>query len=689
LSPSRTERTERATLVVAAASAVTAYLTAHVVPAGSYFPAVGLSVLLTAPALFLQWSRVPATLVRPVRLALVCLLVAAFSLTVLSRQIPALPDDVSLRWAIAIGAALSACALLFLYAGRPWGVAKGILLAIAGILSVAALNERAPGFLALASVSGLALWTHAVLTGGPRRRGRAVALFVLGGVALAAGTILFLPWAEPHVTRFVAQAYSDGRSGLSDSSELGEVERLALSRRVVARVWTSAPQRLRMQVFDRFDGHRWSVGRWPQRSVEASPTEPLGGLGPLLRGVPGRTFVVVVSDSPEAGVETRVVPALAFDDGWGLLVPASTTHLRLPGDSVAVDDLGRMFAPAGFPLVYGIAGPHRGPALGRAEPSAADLQLPSPVDPGVRRLADALAERHAREDQRLAGTIDLLQSRPYRYTLDVGAFEKDDPIAEFLLRKKAGYCEYFATSAVLLLRLQGIPARYVKGVTVRPESRVGDHYVVRESDAHAWVEAYLPGTGWVEADPTPPRDYAAVHDERRPGTVEVAWEALRARVAVAWATLRQGGWSHVKERIRGLLEGLWMAAKGHPMLIFLGLLAVLGATGVLGRCVRFVRLWLTRRRLVVPPEPDTSRASSELRALLRRVERQWTRRGHTRPPTKGLREHLEALPREALTPAERETSAAVVDSYYRVSFGGVSLGDSDLLDLSARVASLR
>ena len=576
-------------------------------------------------------------------LALRGLLVAAALLTVLSRQIPALADDVSLRWAITIGAVLSVFALLFLYAGRSWGVANGILLAIAGILSVAALNERAREFLVLASVSGLALWTYAVLTGGPRRRGRALALFVLGAVALAAGTILFLPWAEPHVTRFVAQAYSDGRTGLSDSSELGEVERLALSRRVVARVWTSAPQRLRMQVFDQFDGHRWSVGRWPQRSVEPSPTEPLGGLGPLLRGVPGRTFLVV-SDSPEAIVETRVVPALAFDDGWGLLVPASTTHLRLPGDSVTVDDLGLVFAPAGFPLVYGMAGPEGGPFLGRAEPSAADLQLPSLVDPGVRRLADDLAEGSARGDQRLARTIALLQSRPYRYTLDVGSFEKDDPVAEFLLRKKAGYCEYFATSAVLLLRLQGIPARYVKGVTVRPESRVGDHHVVRESDAHAWVEAYLPGTGWVEADPTPPRDYAAVHDEQRPGTFEVVWEALRARVAVAWATLRQGGWSHVKERILELLEGLWTAVKGHLMLT-LGLLAVLGATGVLGRCVRLVRLWLTRRR-TSRPEPETRGRPSELRALLRRVERQWTRRGHTRPPAKGLREHLEALPRE-------------------------------------------
>jgi hypothetical protein len=262
-------------------------------------------------------------------------------------------------------------------------------------------------------------------------------------------------------------------------------------------------------------------------------------------------------------------------------------------------------------------------------------------------------------------------------------------VAEFLLRKKAGYCEYFATSAVLLLRLQGIPARYVKGVTVRPESRVGDHHVVRESDAHAWVEAYLPGTGWVEADPTPPRDYAAVHDEQRPGTFEVVWEALRARVAVAWATLRQGGWGHVKERIPELVEGLWTAVKEHLLLTSAALLVVLAATGRLRRFLRWARRWLSRRREDHGPGPESARVPSELRNLLRLVERHWSRRGHARPPSSGLREHIESLPEGALSPAARAVSAAVVDSYYRTSFGSEAPSMGDLKSLSARVASLR
>ena len=104
----------------------------------------------------------------------------------------------------------------------------------------------------------------------------------------------------------------------------------------------------------------------------------------------------------------------------------------------------------------------------------------------------------------------------YRYTLSPGAFRTADPVAEFLFEKKAGYCEYFASAAVLLLRLQGVPARFVKGLSVGPQTdQGGGLHVVRESDAHAWVEAWIPGEGWVEADPTPPGQFADAHGRAR------------------------------------------------------------------------------------------------------------------------------------------------------------------------------
>src|SRR5262249_59588069 len=116
-------------------------------------------------------------------------------LVFLSRQLHGSPEDQAVRWAIIIGGTLSAISLLFLYTTPTWGVVKGLLPAIAGTLSVAALNERPREFFVLAAVAGLALWGHAVLTGGPRRRGRELALFAMAGMALAVGTILVLPLA--------------------------------------------------------------------------------------------------------------------------------------------------------------------------------------------------------------------------------------------------------------------------------------------------------------------------------------------------------------------------------------------------------------------------------------------------------------------------------------------------------------
>jgi protein-glutamine gamma-glutamyltransferase len=80
----------------------------------------------------------------------------------------------------------------------------------------------------------------------------------------------------------------------------------------------------------------------------------------------------------------------------------------------------------------------------------------------------------------------------------------EDPLAHFLFDTKAGFCEYFATAMTVMLRTQGIPAREVNGFLPGEYNDVGGDYIVRASDAHSWVEAYFPGTGWLTFDPTPP-----------------------------------------------------------------------------------------------------------------------------------------------------------------------------------------
>jgi hypothetical protein len=84
-----------------------------------------------------------------------------------------------------------------------------------------------------------------------------------------------------------------------------------------------------------------------------------------------------------------------------------------------------------------------------------------------------------------------------------------DSVDEFLFDTKIGYCEHFSSSFTFLMRAAGIPARVVTGYVGGYRNRIGDYWLVRQSDAHAWSEVWLPGRGWTRVDPT-----AAVAPER-------------------------------------------------------------------------------------------------------------------------------------------------------------------------------
>jgi hypothetical protein len=96
----------------------------------------------------------------------------------------------------------------------------------------------------------------------------------------------------------------------------------------------------------------------------------------------------------------------------------------------------------------------------------------------------------------------LLDGRRFRYTTQVPV-AGPQPLTDFLLRTRAGYCQQFAGAAALLLRLAGVPARVVAGFATGDRTGPGT-YTVRDLDAHNWIEVYFEGYGWVPFNPTPP-----------------------------------------------------------------------------------------------------------------------------------------------------------------------------------------
>jgi transglutaminase-like putative cysteine protease len=110
----------------------------------------------------------------------------------------------------------------------------------------------------------------------------------------------------------------------------------------------------------------------------------------------------------------------------------------------------------------------------------------------------------AGDDPYLVATriVDAFQDPRFTYATDTRNVDCGaEGFTECFLRVKRGYCMYYATAMVMLLRHEGIPARFVEGFL--PGERVGMQETVRTQNAHAWVEVYFPRFGWVTFDPTP------------------------------------------------------------------------------------------------------------------------------------------------------------------------------------------
>ncbi|QDX40026.1 transglutaminase domain-containing protein [Salarchaeum sp. JOR-1] len=128
------------------------------------------------------------------------------------------------------------------------------------------------------------------------------------------------------------------------------------------------------------------------------------------------------------------------------------------------------------------------------------LQVPASTSDAVRSLT-ANVTAGAETPYATARAVESWLEANKEYSLSVPTPD-GNLVNQFILEQNAGYCVYYASAMAVMLRTQGVPARYVVGYT--PGQRVGeDTWVVRGVDSHAWVEVYVPDVGWVRFDPTP------------------------------------------------------------------------------------------------------------------------------------------------------------------------------------------
>ncbi len=441
----------------------------------------------------------------PLWTILAACLCTAWSLAGNARRVP-LPGK-GLR--IAIGLALAAAVLAMfrtlngLAAGSALLTAMGsvklletatrrdryvVLAAALYLLLAAALGAQDLPFLPiyaahvwLCSVA-LVINAHPESSLGGRAAARLAARSLVTALPLAVLVFLFFPrlagslWALP--------APSRAATGLSDTLTPGSISELIESTAPAFRVWfdgappPAAERYWRGPVLDDFDG-----GTWSRSTFRA--LGPSRSLAPL-----GRAYRYRLTLEPS---EHRW--AFALD------TVASTPRalaVRLTPDHVLVSA-----RPLVEPVTYeAISYTHARdadplPARFRAR----DMALPRGRNARTLALARRLRAEAASDVGFVDASLEFLRRGGFRYTLTPPRLSGDE-IDQLLFVTRQGFCGHFASAFATLMRAGGVPARIVTGYLGGEWNPIGRYYLVRQSDAHAWVEVWLEDRGWTRVDPT-------------------------------------------------------------------------------------------------------------------------------------------------------------------------------------------
>ena len=130
---------------------------------------------------------------------------------------------------------------------------------------------------------------------------------------------------------------------------------------------------------------------------------------------------------------------------------------------------------------------------------AESLEVPTSISPAVRDLAHSWTVQNRDSRGIVSSALQFFRTQGFSYSLTPGEYAD---LEEFLFRRRVGFCEHYATTFATLMRLAGIPARVVVGYLGGEYNDLGHFFLVRQADAHAWCEVWLPEKGWTRVDPT-------------------------------------------------------------------------------------------------------------------------------------------------------------------------------------------
>ena len=503
-----------------------------------------------------------------------------------------------------------------------------------------------------------------VLTAVPTAGLSAVAL--LGGVLLGGPLFFLLPRLHgPYALSPIRVEDAASTAVTTDRVDLDSFGSAKLSDRVVLRLSVDPPValpqllRLREAVFTRYRN-----GVWTRNSLAVK-----GGHGPS-----GVTLVSGDSLPSEGRTAHLSVDENVFGSGF-LFLPYRSSHVRVErGRPVLLPDGSVQVSSSRVTVRYEVSVGNR-PARG-AGGSAID---PSDVPAAVRDYASKLTAGLTRPEE-IADRIVQHFQKGFVYTLDPPR-GSGDPLVSFLLRSKAGHCEYFASAAAMMLASRGVRARLVTGSYGGEVGAFSDMIVVRGTNLHAWVEADLDGAGFQVIDPTPPSGIppatARVSWWRRLVTVGREIEVFYDRRILGFDAGDQiqlteafrdsfGSAARSLQFWKGAGERGVFPAGAKAVVVVLGL-AALGLIAFQG---------ITRRPMI----PPATRAYLALRRIL-------AQRLGSVPPAVPPAEVARLF--EVAAPSSVPDARAVVNAYCESAFGGRSTDAATARELRERVKRLK
>jgi transglutaminase-like putative cysteine protease len=289
-------------------------------------------------------------------------------------------------------------------------------------------------------------------------------------------------------------------TGFSDSVNLGEIGSLLQNDQIVmrARIDKTDGKNLgalhwRGVALDTFDNKRWSKSKKDFRESFVK----------LERGYPQANAASTIQTIYLEPIDTPVLFALSRP----LAIEGSLpSELYKDSEGAITFERGSNFER----LSYKVNSDRSLPDANRLKsdnenyPSESKryLQLPEKFDERIAILAAQIIEKQANRYDKAKAVENYLQTE-FGYTLDMKA-KGEEPLADFLFNVREGHCEYFATAMAIMLRTQGIATRVVNGFQQGEYNETADVFVVKQKDAHSWVEVYFPReNAWIPFDPTP------------------------------------------------------------------------------------------------------------------------------------------------------------------------------------------